>query len=133
MSITVQITGLDKLLAHFQRLGQAVRTEALGVALMSAAQPVVNSAQELCPVVTGTLRRSIHAELGSVEPDKATVLVGTDVVYARRIEWGFVGADSLGRVYHQGAQPYMRPAIDSNRDNVKTELNSALADQLRQA
>ncbi len=35
-----------------------------------------------------------------------------DVPYERRIELGFHGADSLGRVYNQPAYPYMAPALE---------------------
>jgi hypothetical protein len=41
--------------------------------------------------------------------------VGPDVPYGRRIELGFIGTDSLGRKYHQGPRPYLRPAFDSKQ------------------
>jgi hypothetical protein len=54
------------------------------------------------PVLTGRLRASIQptqnlAEWQSGEP----IVIGTNVEYARRIEYGFVGRDSLGRLYNQ--------------------------------
>ena len=67
-------------------------------------------------VVSGALRRSIthkgpdHVGFGSWE-----VQVGPTTVYGRRIELGFSGSDSLGRVYHQPPFPYMRPAYESSQ------------------
>jgi hypothetical protein len=38
--------------------------------------------------------------------------VGPTIIYARRIELGFKGADSLGRVYDQAPNPYAKPAFE---------------------
>lgn len=38
--------------------------------------------------------------------------------YARRLELGFAGVDSLGRHYNQAPRPYLRPAVLRNRDRV---------------
>jgi hypothetical protein len=38
--------------------------------------------------------------------------VGTDRAQAARLEYGFVGPDSLGRVFHQDPLPHMGPAYD---------------------
>ena len=35
----------------------------------------------------------------------------TNVPYSRRLEFGFVGRDSLGRNYNQGPRPYWRVAM----------------------
>jgi hypothetical protein len=58
--------------------------------------------QELTPVDTGRLRASWQLEpaLEAIHAG-ATVSIVTNVVYARRIDEGFVGVDSLGRHYHQ--------------------------------
>lgn len=60
---------------------------------------------------TGNLRASIQA----VPEDDQSWVVYTNMVYAARIEFGFVGADSLGRVYNQAPQPYLTPAVESAR------------------
>ncbi len=58
--------------------------------------------KELTPVDTGRLRASWQ-----IDPPPAQIYAGmrvaitTNVVYARRIDEGFVWADSLGRHYHQ--------------------------------
>ena len=64
-------------------------------------------------VLTGRLRQSItHA----VEVTAQAIIgrIGTNVKYARRLELGFVGTDSRGRIIHQGERPYLRPALKNN-------------------
>jgi hypothetical protein len=58
---------------------------------------------------------------------------GTNVEYARRIEYGFQGADSLGRNYSQAAQPYLRPAVDEDGRTAQREAVEALAELMRKA
>lgn len=64
-------------------------------------------------VVTGTYRGSIRIVGALVEGDgnTAAVLVGTDHPAWHRLEFGFVGVDSLGRHYHQSPFPHWRPGI----------------------
>lgn len=40
-------------------------------------------------------------------PEKGAVRIGTRVRYAARVNFGFVGTDSLGRTYNQPAKPFM--------------------------
>lgn len=89
-------------------LGRA--TEAFRLTALMAAARV----KELTPVKTGNLRASWHDSLNNQSIENSgqglaiasaklgdRINIGTNVVYARRIEYGFVGADSLGRVYNQ--------------------------------
>ncbi|KQP81574.1 hypothetical protein [Aeromicrobium sp. Leaf291] len=39
--------------------------------------------------------------------------VGTDKPQGRRLEYGFVGPDRLGRVYNQPPFPHLQPALDA--------------------
>lgn len=39
------------------------------------------------------------------------VSVSTDAPQANRLEYGFYGADSMGRVYRQAPLPHVRPAV----------------------
>ena len=66
--------------------------------------------------VTGTLKGRITHEI-----DKTAMMgrVGTNLEYARRLELGFVGVDSLGRHYTQAPRPYLRPALEKNRATIK--------------
>jgi hypothetical protein len=67
-------------------------------------------------VISGTLRRSLKHD--PVEPWGVAgwrTRVGPTVIYARRIELGFRGVDSLGRLYDDFGYPYFEPAFDRVR------------------
>lgn len=93
----------------------------------AGAQLFESAAKQNAPVLTGRLRDGIHTEVLTDEPTLQQLMVtpvveaadreGFDPPYARRIELGFVGVDSLGRHYNQAAEPYMRPAYDNEKDN----------------
>lgn len=72
-----------------------------------------NDVQEVIAYKSGTLRKSVHVE-PNTENGSPIALVGSDVKYARRIEYGFVGYDSLGRFYQQMPRPSWRPMFDIN-------------------
>lgn len=57
----------------------------------------------------GDYRRSIN---GEVTRDKGNIIgtVGTNAPQSRRLEYGFVGPDSLGRVYNQPPYEHFGPA-----------------------
>lgn len=148
MPVRMQLSGSESLAQKLQALSAAARSQALEQATVAGALLVQNAAKEAAPWITGTLRRSIHigghADLNpdhvegklpdpDVSGDHVTVYVGTDVEYARRIEFGFDGPDALGRTYHQPAQPYLRPALDENQAAVQREVGEALRDLLRAA
>ena len=85
------------------------------IALKLIANEYKNDVQNIAPYLSGTLKRSIHVE--EAAPDR--MLVGTDVPYARRLEYGFVDKDKLGRSYHQAPRPYFRPAMDNNANKYR--------------
>src|SRR5262249_15494731 len=65
-------------------------------------------------VITGTLRRGIvHEPITPWGLRGWKTGVGPTVIYSRRIELGFHGADRLGRVYNQPGYPYFVPAFRS--------------------
>lgn len=97
--------------AQAQRALEKATTDAMSVAAMEAA----NVARQKAPFKTGTLRRSIQV----IERGPMDVVVGSELPYAARIEFGFAGTDSLGRVYSQAAQPYLRPAIEETRHKMQ--------------
>lgn len=85
-----------------------VRVEAAAVKLGGEAAGLIEASaknQDSYKSRSGTNRRSIHTEPGAL----GGYDVGPTTVYSRRLELGFDGADSLGRVYHQKPRPYMKP------------------------
>lgn len=53
------------------------------------------------------------------------VQVGTPVVYAPRLELGFVGTDRLGRNVNQAPRPYLRRALAGSRNRIPEILGAA--------
>lgn len=123
---TVEVEISPGLRAKLNAIAAAFGGDAMSIPLMAGAQIVANAAREKAPVLTGTLRRSIRAEVAGRE-----VLVGTELPYARRIEFGFNAADSRGRTYHQQPRPYLRPALDENRQRVNEAVANASRDLLK--
>lgn len=106
--LAVQATAVKKL-----STGQAVRRSKSGrlVGLGPSTPP------DPPHVLTGRLRQSITQEV-TVEPNAVVGRVGTNVVYARRLELGFVGTDAAGRNINQAPRPYLRPSLDENRTEI---------------
>ncbi|WP_425834183.1 HK97 gp10 family phage protein [Streptomyces fractus] len=60
-------------------------------------------------VITGQYRASWDVRV-STEGGQVTAEVYTDAPQARRLEYGFVGYDALGRYYRQRPFPHVEPA-----------------------
>lgn len=154
MPVRMTVTGSESLSRKFAALGEAAQGRMLERALVAGGLIVQNAAKQAAPYRTGNLRRSIHIgghedlatdrqgitdKTGATVPDPeigttdAAIYIGTDVVYARRLEYGFSGQDARGRRYQQGPRPYLRPAIDTNGSEVRQEVVEALRDLLRAA
>lgn len=139
-ALRVTVTGDKELARRFDQLSAAMRGKTLERALVAGALIVANDAKRRAPVLTGNLRRSIHVggygaagglESGTTGTDiggnrstatSAEVLVGTNVEYARYPEFG---------TSKMAARPFVRPALDENRDAVVREVDEALRDLLR--
>ena len=82
------------------------------------------------PVLTGNLRASIGSitPLGSYKPGQG-ITIGTNVEYARRIEYGFVGVDKLGRRYDQKGVGMFAQAIAAAPDIAEDTLQSLQSDR----
>jgi phage gpG-like protein len=72
---------------------------------------IASAAGEPPAVLTGRLANSIAAASPVWEGDTVTSEVGTNVEYAARLEYGFRGRDTQGRMYYTAPRPYMQPAV----------------------
>jgi HK97 gp10 family phage protein len=143
MSITV--SGSKSLQSKFDNLAKVAQGKLLERAVVSGALLIQNDAKRRAPYLTGNLRRSIHIggheDLnpggqgiidttggGVPDPDvssnNAAVYVGTDVIYAATQEFGRGGIP---------AQPYLRPAFDTQRGAAVREIGEALLDLIQAA
>ena len=116
--------------------------------LKDATQSVIAVAQQTkakggrMPVITGNLRNSLQSSIAggaSGEGESSHILVvplmkGGDVAtftwtaeYARRINSGFTGADSLGRNYSQVGAHFVEGAVDQWPAIVRASIAKAKA------
>lgn len=94
--------GLDaKVAKSVRHHGQLLRTKVMAKA---SGRPGPN-------VVTGDYRRSWQVQFSGAGKG-TTATVGTNAPQGRRLEFGFHGMDSLGRVYSQAPLPHAGPAFD---------------------
>ena len=114
------IKGLEALLKAFGAFGDEMK-KSVTKAVKLTANEYKSDVQKIAPYKTGTYRRSIH-----VETSGNIALVGTNLPYAKRLEYGFADADSLGRVYSQKAQPHFRPPLDEDIEKYKKTFKEAL-------
>ncbi|WP_442815172.1 hypothetical protein [Streptomyces sp. NBC_01298] len=76
-------------------------------------------------VITGRYRASWQSEVTAA----GTVFVaqiGSNAPQARRLEYGFVGTDSLGRRYAQPPFPHVGPAVEASGPVVARILGAAV-------
>lgn len=112
----------ERLLAVFQR----------AVVLLAQELTKTESAGGTLPHVTGNLMRSLLAQIGSMPAQGgaeeryagsdvgavvAQALLGSEIylgfqaIYAKRMNFGFVGEDSLGRTYNQAGRHFVERAV----------------------
>jgi hypothetical protein len=109
-------------------------------------QMVNNEIVATTPVKTGFLRGSYAAAINTVPAGTGsggaataalnavaaqlrpgdTYVMGNTAAYARRVEYGFVGADALGRNYNQKGRYWMR-AVLANVSNIAMEAATRVA------
>jgi hypothetical protein len=78
--------------------------------------------------ITGDYRRSITLEMGMVG-GMPSAIVGTVSPQARRLEYGFVGADSLGRHYNQPPFPHWEPPLAARLEALTADLADLVTDE----
>lgn len=78
---------------------------------------IERDAKKGAPVDTGNLRASIESEVHLEDADTVAGFVGTNVEYAPFVELG---------TSRMGAQPFLRPAVEENRDLIEDELGATV-------
>lgn len=131
----IKFEGMDELMKTIDKLAD---TEKIKQALGRACAVVERSAKQKAPKDTGELRRSITSEVNGTEG-----VVFTPLEYAPYVEYGTgLFAEEGGRMdapwnyqddrgeWHstsgQHPQPFMRPALDENREEILRILKEGL-------
>jgi hypothetical protein len=123
------LEGMEKLLANLEEYKHRKLVK-MAPALKLGGQALANDVKALAPYKTGTYRRSIHVEPPTNDDVKPYVMVGTDLPYGRRLEYGFYAkTDSLGRKYYQMPQPHFRPPLDTEMDKYIRIMKGELVDE----
>lgn len=139
MAGTIKLEGLEEV---FEELDGLLDERQLKQALGKACALVERSAKQKAPKGTGELRRSITSKV-EVDGNEVRGVVFTPLEYAPYVEFGTgLFAEEGGRKdvpwhyqddegnWHstsgQHPHPYMRPALNENRENVKRILKEAL-------
>jgi HK97 gp10 family phage protein len=131
MANKVEVQGVDKIIETMDKI---VSPEALKAALGQCCALVERTAKELAPKDNGELRRSITSKV-----ENNVGIVFTPLEYAPYVEFGTgLFAETAGRKdvpwcyqddegeWHstsgQKPQPFLRPALEQNRANIKKLL-----------
>lgn len=125
----IEVKGIKELQNTLKSIDNELQ-DILSKAVSQGAAVVEKDAKMRVVVKTGTLRRSIREIKTIRSPTRAESQVGTDIKYAARIEFGYTGPDRRGRTFHQGARPYLRPALDENKNEITQAVNSYIENAL---
>lgn len=101
-------------------------TDSVGVAMKQAGDLIVQTAQDNTWSAFQNPTGSLSDSIQSIPDSSWEVQVGVGEPYAARLEFGFHGADSLGRVYDQNAEPYLQPAMDANSQAILQLIDEAV-------
>ncbi len=130
----IALEGLDQLEMKLKRLAGVIDDEALENRMLSGAELVRDDAVRMAPLgPTGNLKRGIIAKKFDRKiPGHPSAFVAIDyriAPHAHLVEFGARGGQ-------MPAKPFFRPAIDANRENVKTIIKNGtwevIEDEVRQ-
>lgn len=139
MATDIKLAGLEEV---FESLDGVIDEQKLALALGKACALVERSAKQKAPKGTGELRRSITSKVER-QATGAIGVVYTPLEYAPYVEFGTgLFAEEGGRAdvpwcykddegeWHstsgQHPQPFMRPALNENREQIKRILGEGL-------
>lgn len=134
----ISATATFKPTGNLSRFCEDVIRNAVHSAVEGGCALIEAPAKEYCPVDTGALQSSISTTVEDLDSG-VRGSVGPHMDYAAFVEFGTgergaaspgAGTGPYGSRPGMPAQPYMRPALDENRDNVlelfRTQIGAAL-------
>ena len=112
------------------RLGEVTERRIQHVGQVGVARIKANASGRPGPnVITGRYRASWRSETRGI-PYGAQCTLGTTEPQGRRLEFGFVGPDSLGRIYNQPPFPHVQPALGLIGDTLRAEMRAVVGEVL---
>lgn len=76
-------------------------------------------------IITGRYRSSWRIVADRV-PGGARITIGTEAPQGRRLEFGFVGTDSLGRSFNQAPRPHVGPAVQETEQRLPEAIKRTI-------
>lgn len=139
MDFDIKFEGLDKIIDKIEDFDDV---HAMTSAMQDACNIVESAAKDKAPKDTGALRRSITSKV-EVTGNSIEGIVFTPLEYAPYVEYGagiyaesgngrktpWVYMDDKGNYHYthgQHPQPYMRPALEENKDKIINMIKGAL-------
>ena len=121
---TLKVIGVKQMQDRFRELSESVQRTVLLEAVGEGADIVLEDARDRAPRDTGDLAEGMGKAEGITEPTRAAWDVGPDreQFYGRHVELGTVKSSK---------QPYLRPALDQNEDQVERTIARAVWNELR--
>ena len=139
MDFDIKFEGLDKLIDKIEDISDV---QAIASAMQDACNLVEGAAKDKAPKDTGALRRSITSKI-EVNGSEIDGIVFTPLEYAPYVEYGtglfaengngrqtpWVYRDDEGNYHYthgQHPQPFLRPALNENKDEIIQIIKGAL-------
>lgn len=139
MDFDIKFEGLDKIIDKIEDFDDV---REMTSAMQQACNLVESAAKDKAPKDTGALRRSITSKV-EVTGNSIEGIVFTPLEYAPYVEYGtgiysqngngrktpWVYMDDKGNYHYtrgQHPQPYMRPALEENKDKIINMIKGAL-------
>lgn len=123
VKVTIDLTELNLFNKKMDRFGEMFMPE-LERLMARSADDLLETTKDYAsrrpgPVIqTGQYVSSFESNYG---PD--WFMVWTSAPQAKRLEYGFYGTDSLGRVYYQGQYPHLVPALREVADRTVRKIH----------
>lgn len=139
MDFDIKFEGLDGIIKKIDKIDDI---QPLTQAMYDACDLVESSAKDKAPKDTGALRRSIQSKV-EVTGNEIDGIVFTPLEYSQYVEYGtglfaengngrktpWVYRDDKGDYHYtrgQHPQPFLRPALEENKDKIKEIFKEAL-------
>jgi HK97 gp10 family phage protein len=118
--VKAKVEGAEEIIKLLKEMGQNAEN-VLSQAAEAGGKIALSDAKRRCPVgKTGNLKSNLKLETGKKTSTKAfvKVLPGKDEYYGTFVELG---------TKKQPAQPFLRPAVDENKEKISEKVTSELS------
>ena len=123
----IKIDGLNEVAKLFEKMptsAEAILDEASKV----AAKDVLESAKQKCPVKTGKLRDSLDIKAEKVtKKTKRSYQVYSKGVSKGGVRYAFAVESGTSKM---PAKPFLRPALDENKENIKKTISEKIIEEI---